>query len=178
VIVINNRNFNGGGFYPWWFYGSFFYGPGYYGGYYPRYGSGGYDIGPGYGYASDLNGYVASLTADSVPPMPPAAEAREEEGPSPGIENENQVMIDLLVPAQAEVWFDGEKTTQSGIARQFYTPPLVPGHDYKYDIRARWRENGREVTRARTITIRAGDHLGVNFLGGPPKSPAPPAPRP
>lgn len=39
------------------------------------------------------------------------------------------VAITLPVPANAEVWFNKDKTTQTGASRQFVSPPLSPGHD-------------------------------------------------
>jgi uncharacterized protein (TIGR03000 family) len=71
--------------------------------------------------------------------------------------------IDLQVPADAQVWFDGEKTTQTGSPRQFVSPPLTPGRAYTYEVRAAWKEGGREVMESRRLSVRAGDHLTASF---------------
>ena len=69
----------------------------------------------------------------------------------------------IMVPADAEVWFDGAKTTQTGPDREFVSPPLRPGHSYSYDVRARWRDGGRAVDRTRRVTFYAGDELTLDF---------------
>src|SRR5262245_46965126 len=37
--------------------------------------------------------------------------------------------IELLVPADAQVWFNGAATTQTGTVRRFVTPPLNADND-------------------------------------------------
>src|SRR5260370_27645314 len=64
---------------------------------------------------------------------------------------EKPALIDVLVPADAEIWFDGAKTVQNGEFRQFVSPPLMPGHDFFYEIKARWMENGKKIARSRRV---------------------------
>jgi uncharacterized protein (TIGR03000 family) len=78
--------------------------------------------------------------------------------------DENATMIAVRVPADAEIWFDGKKTSQTGPVRYFETPPLEPGREYSYEIRARWNENGRQVERTRHVTVHPGDRLALNFV--------------
>lgn len=79
--------------------------------------------------------------------------------------NPNAVSVDVRVPANAELWFNGDKTQQRGTFRQFVSPPVDPGKSYTYDIRAKWTDqNGKEVDQNRTITVHAGDHLTVNLM--------------
>lgn len=73
------------------------------------------------------------------------------------------VHFDIRVPANATIWFDGEKTTQTGSLREFVSPPLAPGRQYAYELRARWTEDGREVTQSRRITVRAGERVSITF---------------
>jgi uncharacterized protein (TIGR03000 family) len=72
------------------------------------------------------------------------------------------------VPADAVLSFQGKTMTEeTGALRQFQSPPLNPGRTYSYDVRATWKdENGREVTRTRHLTVRAGDHLSVDLSRG------------
>jgi|GEM_PF-5309175 len=91
----------------------------------------------------------------------PAAADQSQPGPrAPG----QVVHFAVMVPADAEVWFDGAKTTQAGPDREFISPPLRPGHSYSYDVRARWKDGGREVDRTRRVTFYAGDHLELDFM--------------
>src|SRR5262249_48571338 len=82
---------------------------------------------------------------------------------APGGAREN-ALVDVRVPdADAEVWFQGTRTSKRGTLRGFVSPALEPGRDYAYDVRATWRENGREVTRNKTIQVRGGSKVVVDF---------------
>jgi uncharacterized protein (TIGR03000 family) len=77
--------------------------------------------------------------------------------------------IRVGVPPQARVYFEGELTSATGPERLFESPPLERGRNYRYDIRAVWSDNqGHEVVQERTVLVRAGDQLTIDFL-----SPAP-----
>jgi len=95
------------------------------------------------------------------------------------------VLIGLRVPENAEVWIDGDKTTQTGTFREYVTPPLEPGQKFTYNVKARWLENGKEVVRDRRLDFYAGDRLMVNLMAPakkaatqPLQQPPPPAPIP
>jgi uncharacterized protein (TIGR03000 family) len=77
---------------------------------------------------------------------------------------ETTASINVRVPADAELTFQGVRTAQTGDLRRFQSPALVPGTVYSYDIVATWTDKGREVTKSRHLAIRAGDHLTVDFL--------------
>jgi uncharacterized protein (TIGR03000 family) len=168
-VRVYNRYYYGG--YPG-FYGGFgFYYPGFgprwygYGGGYGDYGYSGYS--PGYGVSYAASQPLEYQPAPDANVMPSADEMLPEEGRTGDAaepEDANVAIIDLLVPAQAEVWFDGQKTTQTGKVREFITPSLNPDKSYRYDIKVRWTTDGKEVIRKREVEVHAGDHLGVNFL--------------
>ena len=82
---------------------------------------------------------------------------------------EMPVFIDVSTAANAEISFDGAKTTQTGSRRSFVSPPLKPGSEYTYDIKAKWMENGREVSQSRTIPVRAGQRLTVDLTQASPR---------
>ncbi len=72
-------------------------------------------------------------------------------------------VIRVRVPVNAELWFEGKKTTSTGIVRRFETPPLTPGEEYSYEIRARWKWGDLVMTQKRTIAVHAGDRINVTF---------------
>jgi uncharacterized protein (TIGR03000 family) len=76
---------------------------------------------------------------------------------------ETVASISVSVPADAEIWFDDAKTTQSGALRQFVSPPLTAGATYFYELKARWTEDGKAVTRSRRIAAHAGEVIDVSF---------------
>jgi uncharacterized protein (TIGR03000 family) len=69
----------------------------------------------------------------------------------------------LGVPAEAEVWFNGVKMKQAGTLRHFETPRLTPGESYSYEVRARWVEDGKPITRTETVQVRAGKDVYVDL---------------
>jgi uncharacterized protein (TIGR03000 family) len=87
---------------------------------------------------------------------------------TPQAENEamlrnGSVLLNVSVPANAEIWFNGAKTVQSGSRRQFVSPPLTAGRDYFYDVKVKWTKDGKEVVQNRQINVHAGDVLNVAF---------------
>ena len=170
-----------GGF-PWyWGWGGLYpyYGGGYYGGGYPYYDSAynsypdysdfGYDTTPDYTYSSP--NYSSTPLGDANTATPPAP-------PPQSTIPDNAVLIGVRVPENAEIWIDGEKTSQTGAFREFVTPSLEPGQKFAYDIKARWTENGKEVNRDRKLNFYAGDRLMVNLMAPPKPAAKPPQPKP
>jgi uncharacterized protein (TIGR03000 family) len=72
------------------------------------------------------------------------------------VPTDNRARIRLSVPADAQVWFDGEPTKQTGELRHFESPPLAPGRSYTYAVRVRWTKDGKPVEEERRIRVRAG----------------------
>jgi uncharacterized protein (TIGR03000 family) len=79
-------------------------------------------------------------------------------------EGDSTVRLELIVPSTAEVWVEGVLTKQAGRARQFVSPPLEPGVEYAYNVRARWSQDRRSVDRVHQVPVRAGDVVRVDFL--------------
>jgi len=78
-------------------------------------------------------------------------------------ESDDRAHIQVILPSgDAEVFFQGSKTTQTGLTRDFVSPPLGKGM-YSYQIRARWTANGERVTMSRKVQVRAGERVSVDF---------------
>jgi uncharacterized protein (TIGR03000 family) len=91
----------------------------------------------------------------------PIEPVRQEPQAAP--EGHDKAFLEILVPADAEVWFDGYKSKQTGSVRKFSTPPLKQGEPYAYDVRVRWTMNGSPVEETRTVVVRAGERTRVEF---------------
>jgi uncharacterized protein (TIGR03000 family) len=88
--------------------------------------------------------------------------------PTPG----RSALLDVRVPPDAELRFNGVRAPQTGELRRYAVPDLAPDMTYSYDLTATWFENGRQVTRQQDVTFRAGDELTVdlwNQSSGAPK---------
>ena len=172
-----------------------------YRGYYPyhHYGYGyGFGVGIylGYPFGSPWDYYGPPYLgyAPEYGPPPPAAPAplpyagTPELAPVPGngagdlAPGDQQPPADLAAhvavraPADAEVWFGAGKTRQTGAVREFVSPPLVPGQEYTYEVRARWTEGGREVVQTRRIDVSAGSRKVMDFTRPAPEVVDPPEP--
>jgi uncharacterized protein (TIGR03000 family) len=124
------------------------------GGYYSRRQPVYYYSAPAYTYGALADGYQALYPPPSDGYYPDTSTT----GPAKG-----GVLISVSVPADAEIWFDGSKTMQTGTIRRFVSPSIVPGYDYAYDVTAKWKENGREVTQSRRVVVHAGERVSIIF---------------
>jgi uncharacterized protein (TIGR03000 family) len=151
----NHHNHNGR------FFFGFYPGFGYYG--YPGYG---YYGNSGYGYYGNSDYYSASpyyyenyvgpSYSYYTPPPPVAVDDTPME--------DSSAHVQVIVPvADAQVWFDGTATKSKGTTRFFDTPPLDLSGSYRYAVRARWNEGGKEAGDERVVRVRAGKRYVVDF---------------
>jgi uncharacterized protein (TIGR03000 family) len=68
-----------------------------------------------------------------------------------------------VVPAGAEVLFNGKPTTLTGVERVFTTPALDPNKENYYELVVRWKEDGKPVERTRKVVVKPGEHVKVDF---------------
>jgi uncharacterized protein (TIGR03000 family) len=98
------------------------------------------------------------------PPAPIASPANYQSFyPSDGPSSDRAALINVSVPPGAEILFGDNKMTLSGPRRQFVSPPITPGSDYAYVVRATWTETGKDVSQSRRVVIHAGDVVNVTF---------------
>jgi uncharacterized protein (TIGR03000 family) len=139
---------------------------GYYGSAYPYYGYNSYYAPDYYGYDNAYPSYAYGYSPDySLDQSAPAYGYPDSE--QPAATADNRAHIRVLVPADAQLWFQNRLTKETGPTRLFNSPALQPGHTYSYDIRAQWRQGDRMVTQDREITVYPGDRVSVDFLHAP-----------
>ena len=98
-----------------------------------------------------LAGWVLLTTVASAQAQLPGPEPRP-------------ALVRVLVPSpRANVSFEGVLAPSCGTNRLFCSPPLEPGQTYVYTIKASWPEQGRMVTRARKVQVRAGQETRADF---------------
>jgi uncharacterized protein (TIGR03000 family) len=101
-----------------------------------------------------------------TPPPAPAAPAPPndpEEALPPPRRLGMPAQLEVRVPVNARVTFNGDPTRADGSTRSFTTPSLEFGKVFHYELRAAWQENGREMTQTRTVDIQAGRYVVVDF---------------
>jgi len=85
-------------------------------------------------------------------------------GGNPGVQS-NAARLRVTVPnAQCRIWVDGQQTSSTGMVRMFHTPALTSGGSYR--LKATWMEDGREVTKERTVAVSPGQTASVDFGQG------------
>lgn len=88
---------------------------------------------------------------------------RQEQRRQARVVGSSTAYLELRVPEDAEVWFQGVKMSQTGPLRKFVSPALQPGGKYSYEVRVVWTQDGRPVSQTRTVAVRAGDQLTLDF---------------
>jgi uncharacterized protein (TIGR03000 family) len=153
----------GGGYYGGYYsgyYGSPYYSDGGYG--YnrgwssPYYGSSYYYSTPSY-YDTYSSGYYPSNQYSSMYFSGDMDTARVE----------NRVMLNIQAPPGAGLWISDVFMGQGDGNRQFISPPLENGRKYVYDVKARWMQDGREMTATRTLEFQGGQtNLSFDLFQG------------
>ena len=135
------------------------------------YGGGRYREYYGYGRGYGIANYPGPLPGPGLPPdyrgsmTSHRGHATTMPEPPPLLlpQGERVAQIHVNVPADAEVWIEGQATKQAGTKRWFVSPELTKGQQFEYKVRARWNEEGRPVEQTQQLTVKAGDHLNVTF---------------
>jgi uncharacterized protein (TIGR03000 family) len=107
---------------------------------------------------------VVGFTTNTTPAVPAAFSGSSNSAAAMDTSTASVARLRLLVPADAVVWVDGQRTAPTGFLREYVSPRIDPNREYGYDVRAEWNENGQPVTRSRKITFFAGDRLTINLL--------------
>lgn len=83
------------------------------------------------------------------------------------------VQMRILVPEKdAKVLIDGKATKQQGVERDFTSPPLEAGWSYTYTLTASWWPNNyTKVIRSRSVQVKPGQAIEVDFRNADPKNP-------
>jgi uncharacterized protein (TIGR03000 family) len=76
--------------------------------------------------------------------------------------------VHVRVPADAVLWFDSNRTSQTGSERDFSTPALPAGSTASYEVRARWTQDGRPVERTYRVDVQPNRTTTVDFTAPPP----------
>jgi hemoglobin len=98
----------------------------------------------------------------------------------PTVEIDSPILVDAVVhfrvrlPADAELWINGGKTSQKGILRRFVSQSLDPCWTYAFTFRARWRTDSEEIEQTRNVVAQVGNDLIVDLTRGDTKAPVKP----
>jgi uncharacterized protein (TIGR03000 family) len=95
------------------------------------------------------------------------SEVKGQEAPPPeSVGADATAQVTVIVPADADVFFDGQPTSETGTERVFTTPVLTAGQNFTYEIEAQWSANDQSFDRTRKVPIKAGAKVTVDFTSG------------
>ena len=102
------------------------------------------------GGSSVLEG--ASEAADDFVPLPDNTSTDADTG-----------ILMVSLPSDAKLLVNGHQTTSEGDLRQFVSGGLKKGFRYPYELTAVMQVNGKDVKRSKTVNLRAGQSVRLNF---------------
>jgi uncharacterized protein (TIGR03000 family) len=136
-----------------------------------------WNSGNGGGTTPQYNTSPQYVTPPVYLPTAPPAEARPLPRPDAGgaeessFDESGRAFIQVRVPSNAEIWFDDDKTKQTGSVREFVSPVLDSDKRFVYNVRARWTAaNGQVVDQTRPVKVEAGRRSRVDFSTPAPSS--------
>jgi uncharacterized protein (TIGR03000 family) len=86
--------------------------------------------------------------------------------------------VTVTIPIGATLTVDGHRTEQMTAVRQFVTPPLAGGRTYVYLFQADYTWEGKPVTKAKVVEVKAGGTVAVDMFAAPEVPHAAPKPGP
>jgi uncharacterized protein (TIGR03000 family) len=100
-------------------------------------------------------GYVARpVWVNGAPVM--TAEGRRLNGPAPAT-------LVITLPEDATLMVGDSPTSSNTGQRVLVSPPLEPGREYYYTLKAETNRNGTPQTQTKTVPVRAGEETRVTF---------------
>jgi uncharacterized protein (TIGR03000 family) len=110
--------------------------------------------------SSLLRGGSQQPTENPSQQTPNAARQPPEKLPPP---TPNSARLRILVPENAEVLVEGNKTATTGTVREFDSPPLTPGKNMIYSILVRYTDaGGKKIEETHSIRVHANDRLDID----------------
>jgi uncharacterized protein (TIGR03000 family) len=107
-----------------------------------------------------LTTLAAGVAAASLSWLPAVLAEPPRDGEATG----RPATIEMTVPADAVIDFDGYKTSSRGTFRQFVSPPLTKGREYHYyNVHVRGTANGQKFDETICICVREGDHITIAY---------------
>lgn len=105
----------------------------------------------------------ASAPAAPTTPAGPGGTGKPPEKLPPP--KDNTAHLRLIVPENAEVLVEGNKTAATGKVRDFVSPPLTPGKNMTYAVLVRYKDaDGKAIVEAHSVRVRANDRLDLDLV--------------
>ncbi|QVL32419.1 TIGR03000 domain-containing protein [Telmatocola sphagniphila] len=93
-------------------------------------------------------------------PATPITDFPKEIPPIPAVAS---LTMNIVVPENAQIYFDDALTKQTGKVRSFVSPEQKLGEVLEYNVRVEWTEAGVPLSKRRKIAGKAGEQITVDF---------------
>jgi uncharacterized protein (TIGR03000 family) len=93
----------------------------------------------------------------------PAGGTTKPEGGKEEVNAPAPATIIVTLPAEAKLLIDNAPTTSTSNTRVFVSPSLTPGKEFHYELKAEVVRDGKTVTAAKTVAVRAGAETRVQI---------------
>lgn len=113
----------------------------------------------GYSCHGCVGSYSYPVYVDPTPPMTTPAPGTDKKD----TEKKTGANLKFQLPATATLFVDGQATSGTGSERSFFTPALIPGQKYYYDVRAEITVAGEKVTEQKRVIVSAGANVTESF---------------
>jgi len=128
---------------------------------------GGFGWFPYYGYGYGGYGYGYGTTSNTVNVYPTYYVPVGPSEPDVQLSGLANATLVLQFPADAEVWLNGKKGEGEPQTEWTLTSPALPtGQEYPFDVKARWRVNGKTYEYDKTVSVAAGHRSRSLVLSG------------
>jgi uncharacterized protein (TIGR03000 family) len=99
------------------------------------------------------------------PPRPnqPGATERGENPAFAATQVAAPATIVVRLPVDTKLTIEGHATRSTSALRTFTTPPLEPGREFEYTLKAELTQAGRTQTTTTQVTVRAGEETFVTI---------------
>jgi uncharacterized protein (TIGR03000 family) len=77
--------------------------------------------------------------------------------------DDNKARLHVTLPADAELWLNGQRMHHTGAERDFITPPLKKDETYTYHVRAHWTQDGQPREESIEVKVRANKTTAVQL---------------
>ncbi len=95
------------------------------------------------------------------------ADAESEPTPKPATTEQTsrfgKAILTVQVPAATKIFINDQLTTTKGESRSYVSKQLEKGKSYRYNVKAVFNRNGKEVVKTQTVSLKAGSREAMNF---------------
>jgi uncharacterized protein (TIGR03000 family) len=75
----------------------------------------------------------------------------------------HRATVAVNIPAGAAFTLNNHEIYVPAVDPVFYTPPLEPGKDFFYECKVTVSRDGKNVTKAKRVRVRAGEIVQINY---------------